>query len=62
MVTELINNGMITDAIAQLKDRALKYPNENFIDRIEAIATDFKACRTNIVGNCILPCSRNSTT
>ena len=42
MVTELINNGMITDAIAQLKDRALKYPNENFIDRIEAIATDFK--------------------
>lgn len=42
MVTELINNGMITDAIAQLKDRALIYPNENFIDRIEAIATDFK--------------------
>ena len=42
MVTELINNGRINDAIAQLKEWAMKYPGEGFSDRLEAIATDFR--------------------
>ena len=42
MVTELINNGRINDAIAQLKDWAMKYPGEGFSDRLEAVATDFR--------------------
>ncbi len=42
MVTEKINNGLIYDAITQLRDCAIKYPGEGFIDRIEAIATDFE--------------------
>ena len=42
MVTELINNGRINDAIAQLKEWAMKYPGEGFSDRLEAVATDFR--------------------
>ena len=42
MVEELINNGRINDAIAQLKEWAIKYPGEGFSDRLEAVATDFK--------------------
>ena len=42
MVTELINNGRINDAIAQLKDWTMKYPGEGFNDRLDAIATDFR--------------------
>lgn len=42
MVTELINNGRINDAIAQLKEWAMKYPGEGFNDRLDAIATDFR--------------------
>ena len=42
MVIELINNGRINDAIAQLKDWAMKYPGEGFSDRLEAVATDFR--------------------
>ena len=42
MVTELINNGRINDAIAQLKDWTMKYPGEGFSDRLEAVATDFR--------------------
>ena len=42
MVTVLINNGRINDAIAQLKEWAMKYPGEGFSDRLEAIATDFR--------------------
>lgn len=42
MVEELINNGRINDAVAQLKEWAIKYPGEGFSDRLEAIATDFK--------------------
>lgn len=42
MVEELINNGRINDAIAQLKEWATKYPGEGFSDRLEAVATDFK--------------------
>ena len=42
MVLELINNGRINDAIAQLKEWAMKYPGEGFSDRLEAIANDFK--------------------
>ena len=42
MVEELINNGRINDAIAQLKEWAMKYPGEGFSDRLEAVATDFK--------------------
>jgi tetratricopeptide (TPR) repeat protein len=42
VVTELINNGRINDAIAQLKDWAMKYPGEGFSDRLEAVATDFR--------------------
>ena len=42
MVIELINNGRINDAIAQLKEWAMKYPGEGFSDRLEAVATDFR--------------------
>ena len=42
MVLELINNGRINDAIAQLKEWAMKYPGEGFSDRLEAVATDFR--------------------
>ena len=42
MVIELINKGRINDAIAQLKEWAMKYPGEGFSDRLEAVATDFK--------------------
>ena len=42
MVEELINNGRINDAIAQLKEWAMKYPGEGFSDRLEAVATGFK--------------------
>ena len=42
MVEELINNGRINDAIAQLKEWAMKYPGEGFSDRLEAVANDFK--------------------
>ena len=42
MVVELINNGRINDAIAQLKEWAMKYPGEGFSDRLEAVATDFR--------------------
>ena len=42
MVIELINNGRINDAIAQLKEWAMKYPGEGFSDRLEAVANDFK--------------------
>ena len=42
MVIELINNGRINDAIAQLKEWAMKYPGEGFNDRLDAIATDFR--------------------
>lgn len=42
MITELLNKGHVSKALAELRKRSASYPGEGFGDRLDALQTEFK--------------------
>ena len=42
MVNELLDKGLVTQAVVELKRKAANYPGEGFDDRIDSCKTEFQ--------------------